>query len=89
MTVVCAWCGQVIAVGGEMVSHGICPGCTRRFESGAVLKLGHGARPARPYRRRIRSRASQPLPGFAIELGSARNQPVVRARTRSRSASRA
>jgi len=26
-SVVCAWCGRMLTVGGSMVSHGICPAC--------------------------------------------------------------
>ncbi len=68
MTVVCAWCGQVIAVGGEMVSHGICPGCSRRVEAALMTRLGLSLRRRAPRRRRILPPAGAPLPGFALEL---------------------
>ncbi len=33
MTVVCAWCGALIAPGGEQLSHGICVSCATDFMS--------------------------------------------------------
>ncbi|MGH7752881.1 MAG: hypothetical protein ACREN5_08705 [Gemmatimonadales bacterium] len=29
-TIVCAWCGRLIAEGGAQVSHGLCPDCAAR-----------------------------------------------------------
>ena len=34
-SVVCAWCGRLLTLGGSMVSHGICPACAARTTAGA------------------------------------------------------
>ncbi|MEX0782680.1 MAG: hypothetical protein WD557_08520 [Dehalococcoidia bacterium] len=35
-TVLCAWCGALIAKRGPMVSHGVCFHCLRAFEASAL-----------------------------------------------------
>jgi hypothetical protein len=39
MTIQCAWCKLIMRLGttGE-ISHGICPPCSEKFETGAVPK---------------------------------------------------
>ena len=37
-TVLCAVCGRVISKGGDLISHGLCPGCTESFMRGEVLR---------------------------------------------------
>lgn len=33
-SVVCAWCGRLLTVGGSLISHGICPACAARTAAG-------------------------------------------------------
>lgn len=62
MTVLCAWCGKVLRLGGGVVSHGICDHCSWQVER-EIIEGGRGARKA-PGNGGRTSRASSPLPGF-------------------------
>lgn len=68
MTVVCAWCRQVLATGSETVSHGICGPCSVRLEASFMRKLRTGTRRKMATAPRQRPRASAPLPGFESML---------------------
>lgn len=52
-SVVCAWCGRLLTLGGVRVSHGLCPDCAAAASAGHPMK----AIPAQPTSARRDSKA--------------------------------